>query len=378
MTRAELIAAAEVVLSVIEKHGTISNRDDRVHALRGAAAALRAQAEAEPEAGAAGMVLAPDYRGYAHLGIGAYIINHSAELPAELVITPASEAEKAGREIGSEVINPDDAPPIQPIDMAVRLRFENVQGLDALETQLRHVRCTHFPDTAPPADDRARELLRQVNAVGVYRWLSEHHKAEKADKLDADIAALERLVEIYKEREKAEAENLEGRDFQITELMGKVAALEDDLAAERAMTHTCREQWEIRDKQIAALEADLAIEKHGRTVEEGIGDDLRRILENTRADLVAAQAATTPIVSHELWWLIEVSDGAALYATLEDDGAWTRDVYKAARFPTEKSAKFVMHQCHLWDKDRNGGYSVTKVYVAEHMFLQESCGQKDK
>ena len=37
-TRADLIAATSVVLSVLEHHGTINNRDDRVHALRHAMA----------------------------------------------------------------------------------------------------------------------------------------------------------------------------------------------------------------------------------------------------------------------------------------------------------------------------------------------------
>lgn len=129
--------------------------------------------------------------------------------------------------------------------------------------------------------------------------------------------------------------------------------------------------YRIPDPRIAALEADL--EQAVQMYTDAAGER-----DKALADLAAAQASATPVVSHELWWLIEASDGAALYATLEDDGAWTRDVYKAARFPTEKSAKFVMHQCHLWDRDRNGGYSVTKVYVAEHMFLHESCGQKDK
>jgi hypothetical protein len=84
-------------------------------------------------------------RGYANLGIGAYLINHSraGEYPA-LVITIATEQEKEGRVIGDERDNPPDAE-IRVEDMVVRLDFANVAGLDALEAQLRHVREVHFP-----------------------------------------------------------------------------------------------------------------------------------------------------------------------------------------------------------------------------------------
>jgi hypothetical protein len=137
-------------------------------------AALReqsiAQAEQASDEPVAGMVLAPDFRGYAHLGIGAYLINHSAELPAELVITPATEADKAGREVGSEVVNPDDAPPILPEQMAVRIRFENPAGLDALEAQLRHIRRVHFGggqgvSHPSPREARLEALLRELHAL---------------------------------------------------------------------------------------------------------------------------------------------------------------------------------------------------------------------
>lgn len=91
------------------------------------------------------MVLAPDYRGYARLGIGAYLLNCTpAGEPAELVISLATEEEKAGRVVGDLRVNPDPQP-IQPEVMAVRLRFENVAGLDALEQQLRLLREEHFP-----------------------------------------------------------------------------------------------------------------------------------------------------------------------------------------------------------------------------------------
>ncbi len=105
----------------------------------------------------AGFVLAPHFRGYAHLGIGAYLINHSAAgNPAELVISIATEQEKAGRVVGDERPNPDGYE-IQPEAIAVRLRFENVAGLDALEQRLRYLRAEHFgaQSTPKPADSEA-------------------------------------------------------------------------------------------------------------------------------------------------------------------------------------------------------------------------------
>lgn len=107
-----------------------------------------AEARAVPE----GMVLAPHFRGYAHLGTGQYLLNHSAaDEPAELVISIATDEQKAGREVGDDRGNPADAP-IQPEVMAVRLRFENVAGLDALEKQLRYLRAEHFAATPSPAE----------------------------------------------------------------------------------------------------------------------------------------------------------------------------------------------------------------------------------
>jgi hypothetical protein len=94
-----------------------------------------------------GFVLVPRFRGYACLGIGAYVINHSAKgEPAELVISVATDKEKAGRTVGDSRNNAPGAM-VQPEAMAVRLRFENVAGLDALEQQLRFVRSVHFPES---------------------------------------------------------------------------------------------------------------------------------------------------------------------------------------------------------------------------------------
>jgi hypothetical protein len=102
-------------------------------------------------------------RGYAHLGTGAYLLNHSdAPEPAELIISIATEEEKAGRVIGDERMNPKNYV-IQPDVMVVRLRFENVAGLDALENQLRKLRAEHFgaQSTPQPADVRADQPLSE-------------------------------------------------------------------------------------------------------------------------------------------------------------------------------------------------------------------------
>lgn len=93
-----------------------------------------------------GLVIAPHYRGYAELGKGQYLINHSdSSQPAEIVISVATEQEKSGRIVGDERDNPPGTL-LQPDAMAVRIRFDSVAGLDALENQLRKLRADHFPD----------------------------------------------------------------------------------------------------------------------------------------------------------------------------------------------------------------------------------------
>ena len=91
-------------------------------------------------------VAVPRERGYAHLGIGAYLINHSGagEVP-ELVISLATDADKVGRVVGESRINEPGAL-IHADEMVVRLRFESERGLFALEYQLRCLRELHFPD----------------------------------------------------------------------------------------------------------------------------------------------------------------------------------------------------------------------------------------
>lgn len=102
----------------------------------------------------------PAYRGYAALGTGQYVINHSAAgYPAELVITLATEADKAGRQIGESRDNQPDAPLIQADEMVIRIAFTSERGLFALEDQLAWIRRVHFPcppapePTAAPVDD---------------------------------------------------------------------------------------------------------------------------------------------------------------------------------------------------------------------------------
>lgn len=101
---------------------------------------VRATLESVPE----NHVIAPHFRGYALLGIGAYLINHTAaHEPAELCVSIATEEEKAGRVVGDLRDNVPGAL-IQPEVIAVRIGFDNVAGLDALEQQLRLLREEHF------------------------------------------------------------------------------------------------------------------------------------------------------------------------------------------------------------------------------------------
>lgn len=102
-----------------------------------------------------GMVLAPHYRGYAKLGSGGYFLYHSGKgEPAELVIVPATDSDREGRTVGDLSYDGPDEIPAE--HMAVRLRFDNVAGLDALEQQLRLLRDEHFAATYEPATQPSR------------------------------------------------------------------------------------------------------------------------------------------------------------------------------------------------------------------------------
>lgn len=108
--------------------------------------------------------VAPNFRGYAHLGVGRYVLMHTGagDVP-ELCIVPATEDERANRVVGDLWDGGTDEVPAERI--AVRLSFENVEGLDALEQQLRLLRDEHFGggghhrDDAPPTTSTAMFLL---------------------------------------------------------------------------------------------------------------------------------------------------------------------------------------------------------------------------
>lgn len=92
-----------------------------------------------------GYRIVPDWKGYALLGSGQYLINHAAnydpELGAELIITLATEKDReGGRKIGESRPNAEDSPPVQPEEMVIRIGFLNGDALFALEDQLADVR----------------------------------------------------------------------------------------------------------------------------------------------------------------------------------------------------------------------------------------------
>lgn len=115
------------------------------------------------------------FRGYALLGSGKYMLNHSddfhPELGAELIITLATEKDKEGnRQIGETRDNPDHRQPIQPEDMVVRIGFLNERGLFALENQLAEIRKQFFaddksPDSAHQPAEVVRELTKAVQQM---------------------------------------------------------------------------------------------------------------------------------------------------------------------------------------------------------------------
>lgn len=114
-------------------------RDNLLALLRAALAAPPAPAAVPP-----GYALVPDYRGSANLGTGQYLLNISnADDPPELIISIASESEKAGRTVGDLQDN-QPGTVIEPEQMAVRLGFATEAGLAALEQHLRILREERF------------------------------------------------------------------------------------------------------------------------------------------------------------------------------------------------------------------------------------------
>ena len=110
----------------------------------------------------------PAWRGYALLGSGNYVINHSRDfdndLGAELIITFATEADRAGnRQIGESRMNPTDVPPIQAKDMVIRIGFLSERGLFALEEQLQFIRDTHFSESTGAVKVNAAHVYKEAN-----------------------------------------------------------------------------------------------------------------------------------------------------------------------------------------------------------------------
>jgi hypothetical protein len=100
-----------------------------------------------------GYVIAPAWKGYALLGTGNYVIQHSAEfdpeLGAELFITLATDEDReGGRQIGESRATRNPNQPVYPEDMVLRIGFLSERALFALEDQLRTIRELHFPDAA--------------------------------------------------------------------------------------------------------------------------------------------------------------------------------------------------------------------------------------
>lgn len=138
----------------------------------------------------------PDFRGYAALGTGQYLLNAcpaTEDLPAELVISIATEEEKAGRVIG-DLKDVEPGTEIDPSSMAVRLAFFSVSGLDALEQQLRILREESFPNTTPQPD-RVAELEAETTKLKL-DLLTSYGEAEE---LSGKVAELEKALRVARE-----------------------------------------------------------------------------------------------------------------------------------------------------------------------------------
>lgn len=135
-------------------------------------AASRLKEVPAPAPAPEGWTLAPDYRGYAHLGTGQYVLNHSAAgEPPEVIISVATEEEKAGRAIGEERDN-HPGQMLQPEAMAVRLRFASPAGLEALEREIRKMRETHGWEIPSPAvgAEPLGYLSEHTGPDGPFKW----------------------------------------------------------------------------------------------------------------------------------------------------------------------------------------------------------------
>lgn len=139
----------------------------------------------------------PDFRGYAALGTGQYLLNAcpaTEDLLAELVISIATEEEKAGRVIG-DLKDVEPGTEIDPSSMAVRLAFFSGSGLDALEQQLRVLREESFPNTTPQPDRVAElEAALKVARDGIDKFLVANDPTEFAVRATCQLAICVGLV----------------------------------------------------------------------------------------------------------------------------------------------------------------------------------------
>lgn len=136
----------------------------------------RKQAQAAEPVIPDGYALVPDYRGYAHLGTGQYVLNTTDKPdPAEVIISIATEADKAGRTIGERRDNPAHSV-IQPEEMCVRIRFENERGLFALEDQLADIRKQYFSDAEQPKAQAAEPVGKVLDFASNGNFLVEFSK----------------------------------------------------------------------------------------------------------------------------------------------------------------------------------------------------------
>lgn len=141
----------------------------------------------------------PDFRGYAAMGTAQYLLYAcpaTKDLPPELVIVPATEEEKAGRIIG-DLKECEPGLTIPPERIAIRIAFFSVDGLDALEQQLRILREESFPTSianpAPADTDGERPTNTEVlEAIG-RGWCHESTQHKEMDSTLA-LAILEEVM----------------------------------------------------------------------------------------------------------------------------------------------------------------------------------------
>ena len=223
---------------------------------------LRARIWPDAEPLPAKHVIAPHFRGYAHLGIGAYVLNHSAagEVP-ELGISIATEEQKAGRAVG-DLRDNEPGELVHAKDIAVRLRFANVAGLDALEQQLSFVRSVHFPESAShegahAGTPRVDALMTKWDDDGATRgsaFIELRDLARELERSAAPVApAGAQIPAVIREAVEAAFEDRE--DWR-TKIASAVRAL-GDAGAQNA--EAIRNQWISVDERLPETEVDVIV-----------------------------------------------------------------------------------------------------------------------